>query len=235
MPSPTLRDVVTANLVAVRRRIEAACLRSGRPGAAVRLVAVTKYAEPTWIRELVGLGQLDLGESRPQQLAVRAGEFSSDVRWHLIGHLQRNKAALVLPHTTLIHSVDSMRLLEQLEKDARTLGLQRDVLLEINVSGEASKDGFTPNAVRDLTGRLGELKFIRPLGLMTMAPLLDDPEGARSCFRQLRELRDELQQRSGLPLPELSMGMSGDFEPAVEEGATLVRIGSSLFEGLASE
>lgn len=198
-------------------------------------MAVTKYAELSWIRELVDLGQIHLGESRPQQLAARAAEFPSWVQWHLIGHLQRNKAALVLPRVALIHSVDSLRLLDQLEKEAQTLKLQRDVLLEVNVSGEASKDGLDPADVLDLADRLQRLEGIRPRGLMTMAPLLDDPEEARPFFRRLRELRDELQQRTGLPLPELSMGMSGDFEPAIEEGATLVRIGSRLFSGLLRE
>ncbi len=234
MPSEPLREIVSRNLSEVHGRVASACERSRRPAESVRLVAVTKYAEHTWVRELIHLGQLDLGESRPQQLVARAAEFPERAQWHLIGHLQRNKAALVLPQVTLIHSVDSLRLLDQLEKEARTLGLQRDVLLEVNVSGEASKDGLTPDAVLELTDRLQQLEQIRPRGLMTMAPRLDDPEGARPFFRRLRELREELQQRTGLPLPELSMGMSGDFEPAIEEGATLVRIGSSLFAGLQS-
>lgn len=235
MPSEPLREIVSRNLAEVRGRVASACDRSRRPADSVRLVAVTKYAELSWVRELVDLGQVDLGESRPQQLVARAAEFPQRVRWHLIGHLQRNKAALVLPTAALIHSVDSLRLLDQLEKDAQPPGLQRDVLLEVNVSGEASKDGLAPDDVLDLADRLQRLEWIRPRGLMTMAPLLDDPEGARPFFRRLRELREELQQRTGLPLPELSMGMSGDFEPAIEEGATLVRIGSCLFKGLQRE
>lgn len=235
MPSESIREIVSRNLAEVQGRIASACDRSSRSAETVRLVAVTKYAELSWIRELVDLGQMDLGESRPQQLAARAAEFPGRVQWHLIGHLQRNKAALVLPGVALIHSVDSLRLLDQLEKEAQSLKLQRDVLLEINVSGEASKDGLAPADALDLADRLQRLEWIRPRGLMTMAPLLDNPEGARPFFRRLRELRDELQQRAGLPLPELSMGMSGDFEPAIEEGATLVRIGSRLFSGLQRE
>jgi PLP dependent protein len=235
MPSEPLREIVSRNLAEVQRRVALACERSGRPAESVRLVAVTKYAELPWVRELVDLGQIDLGESRPQQLVARAVEFPERVQWHLIGHLQRNKAALVLPKVALIHSVDSLRLLDQLEKDARTLDLLRDVLLEVNVSGEASKDGLDPDALLELAEVLRRLEHIGVRGLMTMAPLLDDPEGARPFFRRLRELRDELQRRTGLPLTELSMGMSGDFEPAIEEGATLVRIGSSLFTGLEKD
>lgn len=235
MSSESLREIISRNFTEVQGRVASACDRSGRPVDSVRLVAVTKYAELSWIRELVDLGQIDLGESRPQQLAARAAEFSGRVQWHLIGHLQRNKAALVLPKVALIHSVDSLRLLDQLEKEAQSLKLQRDVLLEINVSGEASKDGLAPADALDLADRLQRLEWIRPRGLMTMAPLLDNPEGARPFFRRLWELRDELQQRAGLLLPELSMGMSGDFEPAIEEGATLVRIGSRLFSGLQRE
>lgn len=226
-------EQIQQNLERIHERIARACERADRAPESVRLVAVTKYAELPWVRELVALGQLELGESRPQQLAARAAELPADVRWHLIGHLQRNKAALVLPHVALIHSVDSERLLNQLETDAERLGLTREVLLEVNVSGEAAKDGFSPETVLAAAARLAALRSVRPVGLMTMAPLSDDPEAARPHFQRLSRLRDDLQQRTGLSLPVLSMGMSGDFEVAIAEGATLVRIGTSLFEGLS--
>lgn len=230
------RDTIESNLNHIRSRIAAACQRVGRATEAVKLVAVTKYAELNWVRDLVSLGQFELAESRPQQLAQRATELSQEVRWHLIGHLQRNKVEVVLPVTTLIHSVDSLRLLEKIEQESLKRGLTPHILLEVNVSGEAAKDGFQPDELRANVARLIEFSALKIVGLMTMAPLADDPEYARSVFRALREFRDELTTLSDgkLNIPQLSMGMSGDFEVAIEEGATIVRIGSSLFEGLNS-
>lgn len=230
------RDTIESNLNHIRLRIAAACQRVGRSTEAVKLVAVTKYAELNWVRDLVSLGQFDLAESRPQQLAQRATELSQEVRWHLIGHLQRNKVDVVLPVTTLIHSVDSVRLLEKIEQESLKRGLTPHILLEVNVSGEAAKDGFQPDDLRANVTRLVEFSSLKIVGLMTMAPLADDPEYARSVFRALRDFRDELTTLSDgqLNIPQLSMGMSGDFEVAIEEGATIVRIGSSLFEGLNS-
>ena len=217
--------------------MEAAAARAGRPVDSINLVAVTKYAQLEWVRELVALGMLDLGESRPQQLAARSKELSAKIRWHMIGHLQRNKAEDVLAVATLIHSVDSTRLFEQLAKSAQKLGVRPRILLEVNVSGEASKDGFDPDALRAAWPQFVANPDLIIDGLMTMAPLDHDAEMARPVFRRLRELRDELRSKSNdqHPLSELSMGMSGDFEVGIEEGATLIRIGSSLFEGLGEE
>lgn len=220
----------------VIRRIDAASARAGRPSEKVTLVAVTKSAEPDWIRELIGLGAGDLGESRPQQLVERTEQISGPVRWHLVGHLQRNKARRVLPLVSLIHSVDSLRLLSALERLGDEMNLEPRVLLEVNISGEARKHGFTPD---ELTAHWDEVlacRHVRIEGLMTMAPLSDDPETSRPVFRGLRELRDRLAAASppSFTLPHLSMGMSDDFEAAIEEGATIVRIGTSLFEGLTS-
>ena len=231
------RDLIQRNLARIQQRIAAACDRAGRVPQAVRLVAVTKYAPLDWVRELVALGQVDLGESRPQQLALRAAQLSErhlpEVCWHLIGHLQRNKAELAVRKAGLIHSVDSFRLLDQLEQEARKQQRQPRVLLEVNVSGEASKDGFNPDDLRAGSLRLAEYSALRIEGLMTMAPQTDDVEASRPVFATLRELRGELTTLSNgrLNIPQLSMGMSGDFEIAIEEGATLIRIGSSLFEG----
>jgi pyridoxal phosphate enzyme (YggS family) len=222
---------VAENYAAVRARIAAACDRSGRDPSAVRLVAVTKYAPIEAIRELVALGHRDLGENRPQQLLERAALLDGlGVRWHLIGTLQRNKARKVLPVAGLIHSADDLRLLEALDRLAGELSLRPRVLLEVNVSGEATKHGFRPDELASLWPRVAGFGRLDIAGLMTMAPDSDDPEQARPVFRALRRLREDLAAAGPLPLPELSMGMSGDFEVAIEEGATIVRVGSALFE-----
>ena len=228
--------LLAENLRRVRERMETACARVGRSGGDVTLVAVTKYAELDWVRALVGLGVTDLGESRPQQLVFRAGQLPPDVRWHLIGHLQRNKVESILPAVDRIHSVDSVRLIEAINTGARNLGLRPRLLLEVNVSGEPSKDGFDPAGLLTAWPAISRLESIAVEGLMTMAPLGDHVETARPVFRALRELRDRLVDASGGAslLPDLSMGMSGDFEIAIEEGATLIRVGSGLFEGLAA-
>lgn len=237
-----LTSTLSANLTRIRERIEAACARVDRSPSEVTLVAVTKYAELDWVRALVDLGVVDLGESRPQQLVSRARDLPSHIRWHMIGHLQRNKVDLLLPVTYQLHSVDSVRLLEAINEEStkqRAANPEQSrpkLLLEVNVSGEQSKDGFDPTELKAAWSDISQLESIAIEGLMTMAPLSDDPETARSVFRSLRQLRDELVDASTgrLTLPDLSMGMSGDFEIGIEEGATLVRIGSSLFDGLQS-
>jgi len=223
--------LVRDNLNAVRARMARAAERSGRNAEAVTLVAVTKYAQPEWVQALLRLGHLELGENRPQQLEERARLFPSTVNWHLIGHLQRNKVRKTLPIVRLIHSLDSVSLVQAVDRIAGELGLLSEALLEVNVSGEASKGGFRPDDLRTAWAALRDLPRVSIRGLMTMAPLSDDPESARTVFRDLRRLRDELAGGSG-QLPELSMGMTGDFEVAIEEGATLVRIGSALWTGL---
>lgn len=198
------------------------------------MVAVTKYADIESVRELVNLGVTELGESRPQQLVARSEQFPESVHWHLIGHLQRNKVEMVLPVAAQIHSVDSVRLLESLNSSARKLGVRPRLLLEVNVSGEVSKDGFAPAELLAAWPAICRLESVEIQGLMTMAPHSEDSDDVRRVFRELRELRDRLAMESGgtHALPDLSMGMSGDFEIAIEEGATIVRIGSSLFEGI---
>lgn len=229
-----LTDVLSMNLHRVRERIAAACARVGRSPDEVTLIAVTKYAQLDLVRGLIDLGVTDLGESRPQQLVARAGQLPPHVRWHQIGHLQRNKADILLPVVERIHSVDSLRLIEHLAKSASKLGCRPRILLEVNVSGEASKDGFIVDELLAAWPLILAHDSLAIGGLMTMAPLEDDPTAARPAFRRLRELRDRLREASGgrCPLPDLSMGMSGDFEIGIEEGATLIRVGSSLFEGL---
>jgi len=225
----SIASQIAENLQAVRQRIADACACCDRSVSDVRLVAVTKYAEPAWVRALLDLGMQDLGESRPQQLVQRAEEFSEPIRWHLIGHLQRNKVRPILPLVTMIHAVDSFRLLRRIEMLAEELQLRPRVLLEVNISGEAAKQGFDPEELRTGWAAVDECKQVQVDGLMTMAVRGETPEAARPMFRGLRNLRDRLADDER-PLAELSMGMSGDFETAVEEGATLVRIGSGLFE-----
>jgi len=222
------------NLRRVQDRIAAACLRANRSVNDVTLVAVTKYAELDWVRSLMELGVTNLGENRPQQLVARAGQMSPAVRWHQIGHLQTNKADTLLPFVDLIHSVDSLRLAQHLASCAGKRGLRPRVLLEVNLLGEATKDGFSAEELTLAWPSIVSQPSIAVEGLMTMAPLNQDPESARSVFRDLRELRDHLRASdpSRGALKELSMGMSGDFEVAIEEGATLIRLGSCLFEGL---
>ena len=231
------RKQLDENLSSIRERIARACQVSGRSVSEVTLIAVTKYAELDWVRELIGLGVRELGEARPQQLVSRARELPVEVRWHLIGHLQRNKAEEIMPFTQMIHSVDSVRLFEHLEKCAFKRQSKLKILLEVNVSGEQSKDGFDPTELLTAWPKMLTCDSLEISGLMTMAPLGDNAEIARPVFRRLRELRDRLRAESEgrWLLPELSMGMSGDFEVGIEEGATLIRIGSSLFEGVSTD
>ncbi len=225
------RTVLSERLTAVRGRIADACKRAGCDPAGVTLVAVTKTVSPEVAVIAAELGMLDLAESRPQELWKKAAAIPS-ARWHLIGHLQRNKLDRTVPLVTLIHSVDSERLLEAVAAFGTKRGTPVSVLLEVNCSREAAKGGFSPEQLPALSDRAVSLAGVAVRGLMTMAVYSDNPEDARPTFAELRRLRDELRTRTGLALPELSMGMSGDFEAAIEEGATLVRIGTTLFEGL---
>jgi PLP dependent protein len=230
----SVTSCIAANHARVVERIEAACRRAGRAASEVRLVAVTKSAEVAWIEALVALGVRDLAESRPQKLCERAALVDPSVRWHLIGQLQRNKVRKVLPIAGWIHSVDSLPLLWRINEIAAELGVRPRVLLEINVSGEAAKSGFPSRELYKVLPEFAAVKNVDVAGLMTMAPLFDALEAARPVFALLREIREQITIRElDLKLPELSMGMSGDFEVAVEEGATMVRVGTSLFEGLA--
>jgi pyridoxal phosphate enzyme (YggS family) len=229
-----VKAILRQRLDAVEQRLQAACRRAGRSRALLTLVAVTKTVTPGVAAVLAELGVQDLGESRPQELWRKVAGQPAGVRWHLIGHLQRNKIERTLPLVCLIHSVDSVRLLDALEQEAARQQQTVPVLLEVNASGEASKHGFRAAELAGAVGRLGELRHVRVAGLMTMAAYAEDPETCRPTFVALRELRDRLRPRLPAPhdLAELSMGMTNDFEVAVEEGATLVRIGTALFEGL---
>jgi len=226
---------IAANLGRVRQRIAAAAERRGRCAADIKLVAVTKYVSADLGRQLAIAGCADLGESRPQELWSKAETLAKwQVRWHLVGHLQRNKVDRTLPLVSLIHSVDSLRLAEAIDQSATKLGRRIAVLIEVNVSGDRAKHGFAATEIQRILPQLAKLDHLEIRGLMAMASPEGDLAAARRQFAALRELRDGL--RSVAPptiqLAELSMGMSADFEIAIEEGATIVRVGSALFEDL---
>jgi PLP dependent protein len=228
-------DRVAENLAGVRERIAVAARASGRQPEAVTLIAVTKYVAADVAAALVAAGCGDLGESRPQELWKKAAALAnSDVRWHLIGHLQRNKIERTLPLVTLVHSADSVRLIEALDATAGAQGRSVPILLEVNVSGDAAKHGFRPEELEPQLETLIGFQHVEIRGLMAMAGREGDLESARREFASLRLLRDRLAQASAgsLTLGELSMGMSGDYEVAIAEGATLVRVGSALVEGI---
>jgi hypothetical protein len=229
---------IAENLQQVRDRIAAAAKRIGRSPDDVMLVAVTKYVGAAEARALVEAGCHDLGESRPQELWRKAAELAAgSVRWHFIGHLQRNKLARTLPLISWLHSGDSLRLLEAVSAESAELVRSTSALLEVNVSGDATKHGFRPEEIEPLGEKLAALGGVEIRGLMAMAGREGSPDDARREFAQLRELRDRLQSAWGarFELKELSMGMSGDYEVAIEEGATFIRLGSALFEGLTFE
>lgn len=210
-------------------RIAAAHQRAGRTDNLPRLVAVSKKQPAELIREAWDAGQTIFGESRVQEAQAKIPQLPSGIEWHFIGHLQSNKVRKALPLFSLFHSVDSLDLARDIDRIAAELGLFPKVLLEINVSGESTKFGFRPEQLeRDLEDLLG-LNRLEILGLMTMAPFSEDPETARPVFASLHKLREKIQDNHRLNLPELSMGMSGDFEVAIEEGATLVRVGTAIF------
>lgn len=232
----TIRDQLIRNLNEVHDQMRTACSRSERAPHDVRLIAVTKYAEWPWVEALSSLHQT-FGENRPQQLADRQALLPG-IEWHLIGQLQRNKVKLALQHANVIHSIDSLRLLERVAQVGAELQLRPKVLLEANMSQEAAKSGFSAEELRrNWTQIVNFSDAVQIDGLMTMAAESHDPEDARPVFRSLRLLRNELREteaseKASLDLPDLSMGMSGDFVPAIEEGATMVRIGSRIFDGL---
>jgi pyridoxal phosphate enzyme (YggS family) len=222
-------DAIAANLEEIRRRMADAAQRAGRDPASVRLVAVSKTYPAEAVAAAAATGQRIFGESRVQESRDKIPACPPGLEWHFIGHLQKNKVRQALPLFPFFHSIDSTALAGAIDRIAGETGVKAQGLLEVNVSGEETKHGFTPEELRAQFPTLSKLPHLRIRGLMTMAPYSDNPEDARPVFRTLRELRDELQSTYQHPLPELSMGMSGDFEPAIEEGATLVRVGSSIF------
>jgi PLP dependent protein len=222
-------DDIIARLQALRDQIFAAARGAGRDPAEVDLVAVSKTQPASLVREAFDAGQLIFGESRAQELIAKAPLLPSRARWHFIGHLQRNKIRKILPWVKLIHSVDSLELALDIDRIAAELGLFPKVLLEVNVSGERTKFGFKPQTVREQAGRLLGLPRLHLEGFMTIAPMQKSAKHARPFFAELRALRDEIGAQLGTSLPTLSMGMSDDFVAAIQEGATLVRVGTAIF------
>jgi len=211
---------------AVRARVDEACVRAGRDPKAVTIVAVSKTHPAAAVREAAAAGATDFGENYAQELVAKR-PACGDVRWHFIGRLQRNKAKLVAGQVALVHAVDSVELAQELAK--RAAGVLQPILISVNVAGEDTKGGVTPDAAIALARALVTVDGVRLDGLMTMPPPSDDPEASRPAFDALRGLRDRIAQDLGRSLPVLSMGMSGDFEVAIACGATHVRIGTAIF------
>ncbi len=220
---------IADNLEGVRAQIAQAAAKSGRSADDVELVAISKTHEAERVREAIEAGQSLFGESRVQEARVKIPELPSNLRWHFVGHLQKNKIRHALPLFELIHSVDSLALAQDINRIAEEDGLHPRLLLEVNVAGEGSKFGFTPEKLREDLENLLAFSRLSILGLMTIPPIAEKAEASRKYFVELRELRDRLQTEFHVDLAQLSMGMTQDFAIAVEEGATLVRVGTAIF------
>jgi len=219
---------IKENLLRVTERIEKAALRVGRDPKEIRLVAVSKTVEPARIKEAIEAGVSILGENYVQEAKKKIEEIGRPVSWHFIGHLQSNKAKYAVQLFDMVHSLDSIPLAEELNRRAKQADRTFKVMIEINLSGEATKFGTDEEKILDLAKRILHLNYLSLEGLMTMPPYFDSPEMGRPYYIKLRELREKM-GREGIPLKELSMGMSNDFEIAIEEGATYVRVGTAIF------
>ena len=223
--------MITENLKSIEARMTAACERAGRAKESVRLIAVSKTKPAEAVAEAYAAGQRLFGENHAQEVTAKQPVLPADIEWHFIGNLQKNKVKYLVGKVALIHSVNSEGLAREIERIAGKRGLVQDILLEVNIADEASKQGASAGEVRALAQLCGSLPHLRLCGLMAVAPESDDPENSRPYFRALYALREELRGTLSDPeaFRELSMGMSGDFETAIEEGATLIRVGSALF------
>jgi len=224
---------IAENLKTVQDRIASAAQRAGRDPASVRLVVVTKTVDPERIREAVAAGAGILGENRVQEAKEKIEKLGAIASWHLIGHLQTNKAKYAIKLFDLIQSVDNIDLAKEIDKQAAKIGKVQDVLIEVSIAGEVSKAGAAIDTVIALIKDAAKLNNISIKGLMTMPPFLNDPEEVRPYFRKLRQLAAGIAKENipGVSMQELSMGMSGDYEVAIEEGATIVRVGTAIFGG----
>ena len=228
----TKKTMIAENLKAVTQRISRSCEKCGRSADAVKLVCVTKEADLAEIEEVLALDVKDIGENRVQDAMVKYRAIGGRAVWHLIGHLQTNKVRDAVMISSLIHSVDSLRLAEAIDREAKRIGKVQDVLIQVNTSGQESKFGISRDEVRPFFEKAALCPNINITGLMTMAPEVDDPEKARPCFRKLRELRDEFNEirNTKYEIRILSMGMTNDFEVAIEEGSTMIRVGRAIFD-----
>ncbi|MEO0444893.1 MAG: YggS family pyridoxal phosphate-dependent enzyme [Verrucomicrobiota bacterium] len=222
-------EAIRRNLEAVEEGMNRAAGKAGRAVGDITLLAVTKTWPTEVLERAFALGLRDFGENRVQELEEKVPALSEEIRWHLIGPLQKNKVRKVIPLAGTIHSVDRLSLAERMSRIAGEEGLTRDVFWQVNLAGETQKAGFSTEELRQLAGQLWEMPNLNPQGLMIIPPFDPDPEAARASFAGLREFRDELEGELGERLPELSMGMSHDYAVAIEEGATQVRVGSALF------
>jgi len=224
-----MKAKITSRLDDVNRRIAALATAAGRDPENVRLIAVSKTIDCERIREAYDAGQRHFGENRIQELAEKAAVLPSDIEWHVIGHVQRNKVRPAVQHSYLIHSVDSLQMLQRIDSVAGELGKVQNILLQANFIGEATKSGLSETALEELAVTVGDCSNVAVLGFMTMAPFGATKETLAEVFGGLRDFRDRLAATHDLPLGELSMGMSDDYQHAVAHGATLVRIGTAIF------
>lgn len=223
--------MVTENLKAVEEKIRKACERSGRDRGEVTLIAVSKTKPVEMMEEAIESGIRVFGENKVQEILKKEVLLPEDVQWHLIGHLQRNKVRQIAGKVAMIHSVDSLRLAEQIQKEYEKLGQTAQILIEVNVAREESKFGLMPEETEETIRKIAEMPNIQVCGLMTIAPFVEDPEENRIHFRNLRKLLVDINAKNidNISMNELSMGMTGDYEVAIEEGATFVRVGTGIF------
>lgn len=225
--------MVKENLISVREKIDKACVRAGRRPEEVTLIAVSKTKPVELLGEAYEAGARDFGENKVQELTDKYEALPQDIRWHMIGHLQRNKVKYVVDKAALIHSVDSLRLAEEISREALRKNVEVNVLIEVNAAGEESKFGVTPEAAEVLIRQVAALPAVHVMGLMTIAPYVENPEENRKHFMCIRQLAVDIKAKNidNVTMAVLSMGMTGDYEVAVEEGATCVRVGTGIFGG----
>ena len=223
--------MIAENIRSVEQRIQAACARAGRRSDEVTLICVTKTMPVTDLQEAYDEGQRNFGENRVQEITEKYPLLPDDIRWHMIGHLQRNKVKYLMDRVVMIHSVDSASLARTISKEAVKAGRTMDILLEVNAAGEESKFGLSYEEVLPLVREIAPLPGLHICGLMTVAPYTDDPETNREFFKKLRDLSVDIDRQSidNVSMHTLSMGMTGDFEVAIEEGATHIRVGTAIF------
>lgn len=223
--------MIQENWKAVEQSIYNSCQKAEREQQEVTLIAVSKTKPVSDLKEAYEAGARDFGENKVQELLEKIPELPSDIRWHVIGHLQRNKVKYIVDKVALIHSVDSLRLAEEISQEAQKKGIGVDILIEVNIAGEESKFGVSPEETPSLVERIAQLPSIQIRGLMTIAPFAEDPEENRIFFRKLKKLSVDIEKKNidNVNMSVLSMGMTGDYSVAVEEGATLVRVGTGIF------
>lgn len=223
--------MIAENLKQVRENINKACIKAGRDPRDVTLIAVSKTKPVSMLLEAYQEGVRTFGENKVQEIMDKYGQLPGDVQWHMIGHLQRNKVKYIVDKAAMIHSVDSLRLAETIEREAAKRGVKIPILLEVNVAGEESKFGLSPEETLPLAEETAKFHHIQVMGLMTIAPFVEDPEENRPIFRKLKKLSVDIAEKNinNINMSVLSMGMTGDYQVAIEEGATMVRVGTGIF------